>query len=141
VSDPALESLDERVATDLLDRLLREAKQEPVQGWVVTLADSREIDVDRRLGTSTFGIEWVSPQDRVRYGTALPAPDPGGQLRLVTGSGEAGAKALILLLDHESYRFGVSERALVPGEPPPVIARRLRRDLLDFLSYTAGQAP
>ena len=66
----------------------------------------------RRAARDTdFGIEWVSEEDRERYGGLLPAPDPHGQLRLLTGAGsDPQGRPLILVLDHETYRFASRAR-------------------------------
>src|SRR5690348_6316189 len=75
--------LPEPAALSLIDRLLLEQRQLPVEGWEVRLPEQRELEVDLRIGSSRFGVEWVSAGDRARDGKVLPAPDPSGQLRVV----------------------------------------------------------
>jgi hypothetical protein len=142
-----LRSLDEPEAIALIERLLREAKLHPIAGWQVALPERAAFEVDLRLGDTGFGIEWVSAQDRTRYGELLPAPGPGGQLRLLSGAPDVRPKPLILVLDHESYRFasraGSHSAKLQAASPDDVQARdleqRLRRDLMDFLEYARSQ--
>jgi hypothetical protein len=141
---PARRSLDETEALSLIDELLLEAKQRPVPGWHVALPTRGELDVDVRIGESDFGIEWVSALDRSRYGDALPAPAPAGQLRLLSAAeGGPGRTALILVLDHETYQLAASgtptARAFAPPGEARELERRLRRDLTDFLDYARSQ--
>ena len=141
-----LRSFGERDAVAIIDGLLREAHLQPVAGWTVVLPQHKRFEVDVRLGDSDFGIEWVSADARARDGYLLPQPDPTGQLRLLTGAAETSQRALILLLDHATYRFtetqtlaaapsesGVEEYDLHDAE------QRLRRDLTDFVEYARSQ--
>jgi hypothetical protein len=140
-------SLDEGEAIALLERMLREAKLRPIPGWQVALPKRTDFEVDLRLGDTGFGIEWVSAQDRTRYGSLLPAPGPGGQLRLLSGAEGERKPALILVLDHESYRFverDPAKTAVLQARPPDDaqmrdVEHRLRRDLTDFLEYARSQ--
>jgi hypothetical protein len=146
-SSAPLRSLDEPEAIALIERLLREAKLRPVPGWQVALPERDAFEVDLRLGDTGFGIEWVSAQDRTRYGRLLPSPGPGGQLRLLSGAENARPKPLILVLDHESYRFASHDRphaAELHAANPDAdqvrdLEQRLRRDLMDFLEYARSQ--
>lgn len=142
-----LRSLDEQEAIALIERLLREAKLHPIAGWQVDLPKRAEFEVDLRLGDTGFGIEWVSAQDRTRYGELLPSPGPGGQLRLLSAGQDARPQALILVLDHESYRLPTrdgSHTAQLHAHSPDDaqvrdLEQRLRRDLMDFLEYARSQ--
>jgi hypothetical protein len=146
--EPAkLRSLEEGQAIALLERMLHEEKLRPVPGWQVALPKRTDFEVDLRLGDTGFGIEWVSAQDRNRYGSLLPAPGPGGQLRLLSGAEGEQKPALILVLDHESYRFVERDaaptaelRARSPDDAQVRdVEQRLRRDLTDFLEYARSQ--
>src|SRR5688572_9702194 len=66
-----LRSLDEGAALALIDELLREARWHPVASWRVAVPPRNELEVDVRLGDTDFGIEWVSADDRSRYGKLL----------------------------------------------------------------------
>jgi hypothetical protein len=135
---PAMRSFDESEALELIDGWLAEERLRGLPGWHVELSGRDELDVDLRLGTSSFGVEWVSADDRRRHGGALPSPGPGGQLRLLRGGHDGSA--LILLLDHESYRYadrdGSDATEAVEGLDAE---RKLRQDLLDFLRYVKNQ--
>ena len=98
------------------------------------------IDGHVRLGDTSFGIEWVSAEDRARYGALLPAPTPDGQLQLLTGAGnDAQVRPLILVLDHQSYRFA-SRRVQIEGiHDLHEVEAQLRRDLTDFIEYARSQ--
>ena len=100
------------------------------------LAPRAGLDVDVRLGDSGFGIEWVSDKDRLAYGDRLPAPDPDGQLRLLRADDGHGQPVLILVLDHETYRFASDARAARELGDERDVKQRLRRDLQDFIDYT-----
>ena len=121
----------EPVALSVLDRLLIEQRQLPVEGWRVRLDEGDDLEVDLRLGSSHFGIEWVSARDRQRGGAALPEPDPGGQLRVVSAS-EASGPVQILVLDARSYARDASESA---WQSERVLEQRLRADVQDFIAY------
>lgn len=131
--------LDEREALAVIDELLLEARLEPVAGFEVDLPERRDFKVDVRLGKAAVGIEWISEQDRARYGRLLPAPDPGGQLRVLSGGDKNGQPALILLLDHESYAFPRAPKGDASAERDA--ERKLRRDLRDFIEYAKTQRP
>ena len=141
-----LRALSEPAALTLLDRLLLEHRQLPVEGWRVRLAERTDFEVDLRLGNSRFGIEWVSARDRALDGAALPQPDPGGQLRVVSAMAapprsaaavppmEASGPALILVLDDRSYARDARESA---WERERALEQRLRADVGDFIAYVA----
>lgn len=88
------------------------------------------VDVDLRLGT-TFGVEWVSAQDRADT-PSLPEPPAGGQLRIIAEPD--GAQ--ILILEHTSYRYDSRRERVQAGATSAAdVEARLRRDLRDFLVY------
>jgi hypothetical protein len=137
---PQLHSLNENEAIALIDELLREAHWQPVPDWTVAVPPRAELEVDVRLGDSGFGIEWVSEEDRGRYGELLPYPDPAGQLRLLSGAeADPNERVLILVLDHETYRFvphpSFGDDALDHQD----VEQQLRRDLTDFIEYARSQ--
>ncbi len=138
-------SLDETRALALIDELLLEARLEPTRGWQVRLpAEHSPLPVDLRVGDSEVGVEWISERDRARYGDLLPRPDPGGQLRVLAAADpHAGhPRALVLVLDHESYRYSANARAALDGAPDENdVEQRLRRDLKDFIDYAKTQLP
>jgi hypothetical protein len=142
----ALRSFGENEAVAIIDGLLRERHMRPVTGWTVTLPARTHFEVDLRLGDTDFGIEWVSAEDRTRDGDLLPAPDPSGQLRLLASAAGAHQRALILVLDHETYRFTDAQHAaLAPNLSGAEeydlhdAEQRLRRDLTDFVEYARSQ--
>jgi hypothetical protein len=137
---PELHSLDETRALSLIDELLLEVEQQPRNGgFRVALPRHGGLDVDVRLGDSAFGIEWVSDRDRLAYGDRLPPPDPDGQLRVLRADDSQGQQVLILVLDHESYRFASDARSAPEVGDEHDAEQRLRRDLLAFVEYTKSQ--
>jgi hypothetical protein len=142
----ALHSFAEADALAMIDDLLRESHLQPVAGWTIALPRRSRFEVDVRLGDSAFGVEWVSPDDRARDGDLLPARDPAGQLRLLSGAAGSQKAALVLLLDHESYRFAeprpVAGAFFAPGAEEydlHDVEQRLRRDLTEFVEYARSQ--
>lgn len=134
------EPVTEPEALALIDAILVESQVTAVPGWRIELPPQTAIEVDLRLGDSSFGIEWVTPEDRERLGGALPDPDPQGQLRLLSGQApDAAARPLVLLLDAESY--AQSDGAERDARTREHLRKRLQRDVGDFLEYVRGQYP
>ena len=108
--------------------------------WVVPVGHGQELEVDLRLAQSSFGIEWMSPQDRADLGDTIPGPAEGGQLRIVPGYGEGHENDQVLILEHSTYDF-VNEREHVQAGRAGAreTEERLRRDVLDFIHYVQGQ--
>lgn len=138
-SEANIRVLDEHRALSIIGEVLQEDDVPVGPSWSVEIAPGASLDVDYRLGPSSYGIEWVSEQDRADLADALPGPASDGQLRIVPGMGE-NANAQILLLDHAAYRFA-NEREAVQGGVPAAreTEERLRRDVRDFLHYVRGQ--
>ncbi|MFI5308342.1 MAG: hypothetical protein ACHQ53_13365 [Polyangiales bacterium] len=136
-----MRSLDETEAIALIRDLLLEARLDAKRGWQVSLQDHHPLRVDLRVGDSSVGVEWVSANDRARYGKVLPPPDPDGQLRVlsVTDPGDT-RPALVLLLDATSYEYAADEGAALRGAPDEGdVETRLHHDLLDFLAFAGAQ--
>ena len=134
-----LRVLDEHRALTIIGEVLAEEAIAVGPAWSVDIAPGASLEVDYRLGTSSYGIEWISEQDRADLANALPDPASDGQLRIVPGMGE-NANAQVLLLDHAAYQFA-NEREAVQGGVPAAreTEERLRRDVRDFLHYVRGQ--
>lgn len=139
-SEPAnVRTLDENRALELISEVLAEESVAVGAPWSIDIGQAEPLDVDLRLATSTYGIEWMSPQDRADFGDAIPEPDPGGQLRIVPGGG-ANDGAQVLILDHSSYEFANEREHVQRGLPAARESEeRLRRDVRDFLHYVRGQ--
>lgn len=139
-STPAeLRTLDEDRALVLIAEVLADEGVARGPLWTVPLAQGLELSVDVRLAQSSFGIEWVSPQDRADLGDAVPRPATDGQLRIAPGDGDA-SDAQILILDHSTYEFANEREHVQRGVPGAREAEvRLHRDVRDFLQYVRGQ--
>lgn len=136
---PELLNLSENRALAIIGEALADAGVPAVRGWSVELAARTRLAVDYRLRDSSFGIAWISPQDRVELGTAVPEPAPGGQLRIVPGTGsDAGTQ--ILVLEYSAYEYANEPEHVHRGLPGAHETEvRLRRDVHDFLEYVRGQ--
>jgi hypothetical protein len=134
-------SIDEADAVALIHELLLEARLDAKRGWQVSLPDHHGLRVDLRVGDSLVGVEWVSANDRARYGRDLPPPDPDGQLRVLSVSDPRDPRpALVLLLDATSYEYAADEGAALRGAPDERdVEKRLHHDLLDFLAFADAQ--
>lgn len=136
---PELLTLSEARAIEIITEVLAEEGVPRGPSWSVQIAPATTLDVDVRLDQSSFGVEWISPQDRADLGDALPRPAPGGQLRIIPGMG-ADASAQVLALEHSSYEYANEREAVQRGVPGASEAEgRLRRDVRDFLEYVRGQ--
>lgn len=133
-------TISENRALTLIAEILAEEGIARGPLWTVPVAQGREIDVDIRLAQSSYGIEWMSPQDRADLGDTVPGPAEGGRLRIVPGFGEGHTDEQVLILEHSSYEF-VNEREHVEGGLPSARETevRLHRDVRDFIHYVQGQ--
>ena len=131
-------TLSEARALELIAEVLADHAIPRGPRWVVPIAGGRELEVDQRLAQSQFGIEWVSAQDRVDFGDALPAPTDDVRLRIIPGAGDSDA--LILVLEHSTYAY-VNEREQVQAGRAGAreTEERLRRDVVDFLHFVEGE--
>lgn len=122
-------SLQESRALEVIREAAADSGTTVGEGFRAAL-NNESVEVDLRLGT-TFGVEWVSAQDRVDS-PALPEPPAGGQLRIIAEPG--GAQ--ILILEYSSYRYDSRRERVQAGATSAAdVEARLRRDLRDFLVY------
>lgn len=136
---PDLRTLSENRALTLVTELLSQEGIPRGPLWTVQLDHEASLEVDVRLGQTQFGVEWISPQDRVDHGDALPGPTDDGRLRIVPGAGDSSG-AQVLLLEHTSYGYANEREHVQSGVVSASEAEsRLRRDLRDFLHYVRGQ--
>src|SRR5687768_5693396 len=99
---PELLAVSEARALEIIGEILREESVARGPSYSIAIGPQTQLEVDVRLASSRFGIEWISPQDRADLGAAVPEPASGGQLRIVPGHGE-DATAQVLALEHTSY--------------------------------------
>jgi hypothetical protein len=134
-----LRSMTEARALELVTEVLDERGFAHESGWSVDVGYEAALPVDLHLTGTSFGIEWISGEDRERLGEQLPRPAPGGQLRVMPGAG-ANADVSILVLDFETYRYDPDRERVERGSPGVrEVESRLRRDVIDFLEYVRGQ--
>ncbi|MFW6066759.1 MAG: hypothetical protein ACOC97_00355 [Myxococcota bacterium] len=138
-TDASLRIISEADAVGIISDTIRATGAELESGWEVDIAAEEPLQVDIRLEGTNYGVEWVSSQDRLDYGTAIPDPDPDGQLRILPGAGE-DEEAQILVLDFRTYRYDPDPERVRGGAPGArEVESRLRRDVRDFLEYVRGQ--
>lgn len=134
-----LRSISEARAIELIGQALSEAGIQPSAGWTIDIGAERPLEVDARLGTQRFGIEWVTPLDRDAYGDTIPQPDPSGQLRILPGVHD-DAQAQVLVLDERAYRFDPDlDRVEQGATGARDVESRIGRDVRDFVEYVRGQ--
>lgn len=135
----ALRRLTEGEALTLVAEAMREAGLEVGPPFSVDIGAPQPLEVDVRVGQTRFGIEWVSSQDRLDYGDAIPTPPADGSLLILPGRGEDEAVE-ILVLDAERYRYDPDPDRVYGGAVSSGEAEaRVRRDVRDFLEYCRGQ--
>jgi hypothetical protein len=117
----------------------REAGVPVREGWPVVLGGREPISVDARIGATSFGLEFVDPQDRTDHADVFPEPRADGQLLLIEGRGQDDS-ARVLVLDHRSYRYDSDLDRVQRGAIGIREAEaRLRRDLRDFLEHVRAE--
>lgn len=138
-AEAELRIISEADAVGIIAETVQQSGIPPESGWNVDVAVEEPLHVDVRLQGTLYGVEWVSAQDRLDYGTAIPEPDPSGQLRILPGHGD-DARAQILILDFRTYRYDPDDERVRAGATSAREAEsRLRRDVRDFLEYVRGQ--
>ncbi len=134
-----LRDISEARANDMIEELFAEMGIPFSTQWNVDDGASEPFEVDFRVGDTLYGVEWVSPQDRVDYGDRIPEPDPTGQLQTLAGHGDDDG-VQILVLDHVSYRYDPDrERVQAGATGVREVESRLRRDVRDFIEYVRGE--
>jgi len=137
---PAPRPLDlgEARALEVIVATLRRQGIETTGDWSVAVGGAEPLRVDVRLAEGTFGIEYVTRQDREDIPDLPPAPrEP--ELQILPGHG-ADERAQVLLLDELGYRFYAGREHAHDGRRSATQAEsRLARDVADFVAYVRGQ--
>lgn len=130
--------LAEARAIELIASTLDEAGIGATGGWRVNIGAPQPLEVDVRLAGGHYGIEYVTAQDRIDYGTSIPQPD-NETLRILPGTGDDSA-VQILILDERAFRFDPHLEHVQAGESSATdIEGRLARDVRDYIAYVRGQ--
>jgi hypothetical protein len=125
--------LDERRAIEIILQAFHDERDQPVHGHPITLAPGRALEVDVLAQGRKYGVAYVTANERVALGNALPPRDPGmgDALQLVSGLGEEG-DARVLVLHDTDYVY--DDQVGEEHEETTVTAElKLRRDVRDFL--------
>ncbi len=97
------------------------------------------LEVDVHFAEPLFGIEWVTGEDRARYGALLPDGSPASPLRIVTAAAGRGP-VQVLVLDDRVYGFEGNALLVQRGAAGIEDAeQRVRRDVTDFVHYVRDQ--
>ena len=126
-------ALDERRAVEVIIEAFREEHDSPVRGGDVALSETRKLHVDVAAQDRKYGVAYVTAQDRLELGPALPPRDPAMRdaLQLVSGLGQDGDARVLVLEDSEYlYDDHVGEAHEASGLTAEL---KLKRDVHDFL--------
>ncbi len=125
--------VDERRAVEVIIEAFRDEHDNPMQGNDVSLSETRKLHVDVVAQDHKYGVAYVTAQERLDLGSALPPRDPamGDALQLVSGLGNDGDARVLVLEDTEYlYDDNVGEA----HEASSLTAElKLKRDVHDFL--------
>lgn len=125
--------VDERRAVEVIIEAFRDEHDNPMQGNDVSLSETKKLHVDVLAQGHKYGVAYVTAQDRLDLGSALPPRDPamGDALQLVSGLGNDGDARVLVLEDTEYlYDDNVGEA----HEASSLTAElKLKRDVHDFL--------
>ncbi len=131
---PTDAELPESRAVAIVAEALQDAGVTPGPAFPMDVGEPAPLEVDVRLGSRDFGIEWVSSQDREDH-PSLPSPAPNGQLRVFPGSGD-DAGIQVLILDASAFLYdGDRDRVQAGATSLMDIEARIRRDVRDFLVH------
>jgi hypothetical protein len=125
--------LDERRAVDIVIRAFHEERDRPVPGRKVTLAEGKQLEVDVGSQGKKYGVAYVTANERVALGAALPPRDPamGDALQLVRGMANDNDARILVLHDTE-YLY--DDQVGTEHEESTITAeRKLARDVRDFV--------
>ena len=125
--------LDERRAVEVIIEAFREERDAPVPGGDVSLSETKKLHVDVNSQERKYGVAYVTAQERLDLGKALPPRDPamGDALQLVSGLGADGDARVLVLEDTEYlYDDNVGEAHEASGLTAEL---KLKRDVHDFL--------
>jgi hypothetical protein len=125
--------LDERRAVEIIIRAFHEERDRPVPGRKIELTADKRLEVDVAAQGKKYGVAYVSLNERMTLGSALPPRDPamGDALQLVRGLGpEADARILVLHDSEYQYDDQLGTERTVTSI---TAERKLERDVRDFL--------
>lgn len=125
--------LDERRAIEIAIRAFRAESEQPVPGRTIDLGDGKLLRVDVGATGHKYGVAYVTAQERLELGKALPARDPamGDALQLTTGIGPDNDARILVLYDSE-YLY--DDQVGTEHEASTITAEhKLERDIRDFV--------
>ncbi len=126
-------ALDERRAVEVIIEAFRDEQDAPVPGGDVALTETKKLHVDVNAQEHKYGVAYVTAQERLDLGAALPPRDPAMRdaLQLVSGLGADG-DARVLVLEDTEYLY--DDQVGEAHEASALTAElKLKRDVHDFL--------
>ncbi|MBI4701082.1 MAG: hypothetical protein HY744_07980 [Deltaproteobacteria bacterium] len=128
--DSAMRVLDERRAVPIIQQAVAAERVAPAAGRDVTLAGGERLRIDVGVRDHAYGIAYITEQERITLGRALPPRQGGAEQRLRLLPAADGS--IVLLLYEDSYRFdaGKAHRASVAAAE-----LELERDVRDFIIH------
>jgi hypothetical protein len=119
--------LDEQRAIQLIIEAFHDEKDHAVAGHDLMLSETQSLHVDVNAQDHKYGVAYVTGQERMDLGSALPPRDPamGDALQLVSGLG-ADEEARVLVMQDWDYAFDNQASSLTAE-------LKLKRDVHDFL--------
>jgi len=125
--------LDERRAVQVIAQAFHDEHDAPIPGRPIAIAEGKKLEVDVMSDGRKYGVAYVTPNEQLALGNALP-PRPEGMgdaLQLVHGLGDE-ADARILVLYERDYLY--DDQVGREHEETTITAeRKLARDVRDFL--------
>ncbi|MEM9189203.1 MAG: hypothetical protein AAGF12_08510 [Myxococcota bacterium] len=134
-----LRSVAEGRAKELIREVAAESGIRLATDWRVDAGGGQPLPIDLRIAETSYGIEWVGPQDRADHGDVFPEPNGDDTLQVIPGVGD-DREAHVLVLDHRSYRYDPDLERVQRGSPGVrEVESRLRRDIRDYVRHIRDQ--
>jgi hypothetical protein len=133
--DHPLEPLPESRALEVINEAFAHVGVQPELHRMIHIRNGLTMEIDVATAGRPHGVEFVSGQDLLDYGSALPHRQHEGSLLTLVGI-DADANTDVLLLDEREFMFERDPESTGPGRPTLLeVEDRLRRAVIDYLTY------
>jgi hypothetical protein len=133
--DHPLEPLPESRALEVINEGFQHVGVTPELHRRIHIQGGLEMEIDVATAGHPHGVEFVSGQDLVDIGQALPHRQHEGSLLTLVGTGP-DANTDVLILDEREFMFEREADQAGPGRPTLLeVEDRLRRAVIDYLTY------
>lgn len=134
--------LEDNRALEIVSSVLREKNMTVVGGVVVQMDNDATLTCDMKIEGHPIAVEYLGALDN-DVSSSVPAASAGSRLHVVgarvveaTPDSSAGDAVYVFIMDRREYRYQPyptsDDRAAVTLRE---VSSRIRRDLLDFLSW------